>query len=107
MYVKEFQIAQNSLIEADDVANHQNSIGETTLDRKVVCLGEAPLKGKAVEGITPLVRYLVVTTTKDALKEVRQEFLSEVPWICRIQTPAETSDLVALVKAEEEALLNA
>jgi len=71
MKVKRIFVSTGSRQEANDVADHQNDIGRTQNDRKVVYVGEGP-------NGTPLY-FIAIAETEKAMKEIVEEFLSEVP----------------------------
>lgn len=71
MKVKRISVGISSRQEANDVADHQNDIGREQNDRKVVYVGEG-FNG------TPLY-FVAIAETEQAMKEMVEEFLSEVP----------------------------
>ena len=76
MIVKRITVGADSRQEANDVADHQNDIGRDQKDRKVVFVGEGQYEG--TEECAPLF-YVAVTETEEAMKEMVEEFIREVP----------------------------
>ena len=76
MIVKRITVGADSRQEANDVADHQNDIGRDQKDRKVVFVGEGQYEG--TEECAPLF-YVAVAETEEAMKEMVEEFIREVP----------------------------
>ena len=76
MIVKRITVGADSRQEANDVAVHQNDIGRDQKDRKVVFVGEGQYEG--TEECAPLF-YVAVAETEEAMKEMVEEFIREVP----------------------------
>lgn len=76
MIVKRITVGADSRQEANDVADHQNDIGRDQKDRKVVFVGEGQYEGP--EECAPLF-YVAVAETEEAMKEMVEEFIREVP----------------------------
>lgn len=76
MIVKRITVAADSRQEANDVSDHQNDIGRDLKDRKVAFVGEGQYEGPKESA--PLF-YVAVAETEEAMKEMVEEFISEVP----------------------------
>lgn len=76
MEYKIFAVGKDSYIQADDVADHHNDIGQNQKDREIVCLGkDAYYTGN--EAFQPI-RYLAKAKNKEIIAEIESEFESEV-----------------------------
>lgn len=85
MIVKRITVGVSSRQEANDVADHQNDIGRDQKDRKVVYVGEG-LHGTHLF-------YVAIAETEQAMKEMVEEFLDEVPIVSEVEDAETTSSL--------------
>lgn len=77
-YIKRIIVGLESRQEANDVADHQNDIGKTNHDRRVIFAGEGDKSKTEVPEWAPLI-FIAIATTEAAMKEIREEFFNEVP----------------------------
>ncbi len=85
MKVKRITVGIRSRQEANDVADHQNDIGRDQEDRKVVYVGEG-------SNGTHLF-YVAIAETEQAMKEITEEFLDEVPIVFEVEDTETTNSL--------------
>lgn len=89
-YIKRIIVGFESRQEANDVADHQNDLGRTNHDRRVIFAGEGKKSGTTDPELDPLI-FIAVTTTAAAMTEIVEEFYSEVPIVLNIENAKENA----------------
>ncbi len=83
-YIKRIIVGVESRQEANDVADHQNDLGRTNQDRRVIFAGEGDQSKTIVPDWTPLI-FIAIATTEAAIKEIAEEFFGEVPTLFEVE----------------------
>lgn len=89
-YIKKIIVGLESRQEANDVADHQNDLGRTNKDRRVVFAGEGDKSKTVVPGWAPLI-FIAISTSEKAMKEITEEFFGEVPVLFDIEDVKENA----------------
>lgn len=79
-YIKRIIVGIESRQEANDVADHQNDLGKTNHDRRVIFAGDW----------APLI-FIAIATTEAAIKEIAEEFFGEVPILFEVEDVKENA----------------
>lgn len=83
-YIKKITVGLESRQEANDVADHQNDIGISMKDRRVVFAGYGDKSNTKEPGWAPLI-FIAVATTAQAIEEISEEFYGEVETVFEIE----------------------
>lgn len=89
-YIKRIIVGLESRQEANDVADHQNDLGRTNEDRRVIYAGEGDKSKTVVPGWAPLI-FIAISTSEKAMKEITEEFFGEVPIVFGIDDVKENA----------------
>ncbi|WP_289763518.1 hypothetical protein [uncultured Duncaniella sp.] len=89
-YIKKIIVGLESRQEANDVADHQNDLGRTSKDRRVIFAGEGDKSKTVVPGWAPLI-FIAIATTEPAIKEIAEEFFGEVPVLFEVEDVKENA----------------